>query len=455
MKRRGFNATKARRIVRGDERLDLLTRSDGSARTTIATATILEGHVLDVLAKLPAGSVHSCMTSPPFWGLRNYNLPDQTWPDGWVGSLGLEPQIDLYLDHLVGVFDSVRRVLRDDSLCFVNLGDSYSGSWGNCGTRPELDDGGGGQRTKTTKYFGRTAYNDHRERPPSSYPQDGLKLRDLCGIPFRFALRMRAEGWHWRSTIIWSKGCSMMKAKCECGRDISYSGSVMPESVAGVRWQKNDAGELVLRRGSWRPTSAHDYIFMFAKSAGYWSDAIQEQGAGVSGGACFGKVSLDGPGSRRCSEDENDSIRSGQRNLRNVFVINPQSFPGAHFATWPERIVEPLIQCSTSEKGVCPECAAQWARVIDSNRTLGWRSTCRCGLDDAAPATILDPFCGSGTTLLVARKLGRHSIGVELSPEYAKMSRKRLDEYAPLFSTTNSGAAADMSAERCHRKATT
>ena len=80
----------------------------------------------DVLAGMPAGSVHCCATSPPFWALRDYKLPDQTWPDGWRGSLGLEPTIDLFVDHLVSVFDAVRSVLRDDGLCFVNLGDSYA-----------------------------------------------------------------------------------------------------------------------------------------------------------------------------------------------------------------------------------------------------------------------------------------------------------------------------------------
>ena len=162
----------------------------------------------------------------------------------------------------------------------------------------------------------------------------------------------------------------------------------------------------------------------------------------------------------------------GGRNLRNVWVINPQPFPDAHFATFPEALVEPLIKCSTSDKGVCPECGGQWARVIDSERiatrptdtpykdtapeankdhgrhvrestTLGWRPTCACHGDGFGecppyiPATVLDPFLGSGTTLLVARKLGRNGIGIELSSSYADMARKRIGEYAPLFNGGN------------------
>jgi len=285
---------------------------------------------------------------------------------------------------------------------------------------------------------------------------------------------MQAEGWYLRSTIIWAKGISF----CD-----SYSGSVMPESLSGTRWEKHADCEgcpkceandgLVLRRGSWRCTSAYEYVFMFAKSSSYWSD-----GEGVK------ETSLresSGNTERQFDHKMNHTAHSvpwegTTRNLRNCWTINPQPFPLAHFATYPPALVEPLIKCSTSDRGVCPECGAQWARVVehttafappvdgrdvdvsrgDKNRkldgkngqpatstTLGWRPTCGCKPDvyrdinsvaQPIPATVLDPFLGSGTTLLTARKLGRHGIGIELSPEYADMARKRIGEYAPLFS---------------------
>jgi len=547
---------------------------------TIATATILEGHVLDVLAGMDAGSVHSCITSPPFWGLRDYKLEPQVWGGdagcehrwgaavggdpvppskrqcrkcgrlcrtqwtsdctveshcdncntstshkevktrgalcvkdsgnadnwskansrmgyqafchcgAWRGHLGLEPTIDGFIDNLVAVFDGVRRVLRDDGLCFVNLGDSYTGGKGEGGNRKGDENG--------QQYHGKV------DMPT------GLKPLDLCNVPHRFALRMQAEGWWLRSTIIWAKGVSF----CD-----SYSGSVMPESLSGTRWERcrvktgdgpktstqynqaptdslpgyhghceptwspcpgcpkcepNDG--LVLRRGSWRPTSAYEYVFMFAKSSSYWCDGegVREEGVREWNPATNGPVGRN-ESSRLCGGNQQSGIGVGTgsgRNLRNVWLINPQSFADAHFATYPEALVEPLIKCSTSDKGVCPECGGQWARVVEregenirecaeqfadeqqiskgksrsgtflpNSTTLGWRPTCGCGKYDSSqpyptpiPATVLDPLLGSGTTLLTARKLGRNGIGIELNPEYAEMARKRLGEYAPLFS---------------------
>jgi len=459
----------------------------------------------------------------------------------WRGHLGLEPTIDLYLDHLLLVFDAVKRVLRDDACAFINLGDSYAGSWGNSGVRPELDEGAGGQRHKEAEYYKRGGYDNNRTRPPSSYPQDGLKPLDLCNVPHRFALRMQAAGWYLRSTIVWAKGVSF----CD-----SYSGSVMPESLAGTRWERcrvkvgssrtqtqgyaeagghrdscgpagnglgnsstdytpcpgcptcEPNGGYVLRRGSWRPTSAYEYVFMFAKSARYYSDGegVREEHVHEQNRLTDAADHPKGVPWGRNRNPPGGGPAANGRNLRNVWTINPQPFPDAHFATFPEALVEPLIKCSTSDKGVCPECGAPWARCVENNRsggdwnannrvggdravvgrsasdampadyerpaTLGWRPTCGCrpkvnacsGGDQhdpncggqcvtvqvrlpavmaPIPATVLDPFLGSGTTLLVARKLGRHSIGIELNPDYAAMARDRIGSYAPLFSGDN------------------
>ena len=535
----------------------------------IASAEVKVGHVLDVLAGMPAGSVHSCITSPPYWGLRDYKLEPQVWggdaecnhqwaggvlnrQDGgpsdvqdsnagtrgsvpvpfaacpcgaWRGHLGLEPTIDLFLDHLLLVFDAVKRVLRDDACAFINLGDSYAGSWGNSGVRPELDEGAGGQRHKEAEYYKRGGYDNNRTRPPSSYPQDGLKPLDLCNVPHRFALRMQAAGWYLRSTIVWAKGVSF----CD-----SYSGSVMPESLSGTRWERcrvkvgssrtqtqgyaeagghrdscgpagnglgnsstdytpcpgcptcEPNGGYVLRRGSWRPTSAYEYVFMFAKSARYYSDGegVREEHVHEQNRLTDAADHPKGVPWGRNRNPPGGGPAANGRNLRNVWPINPQPFPDAHFATFPEALVEPLIKCSTSDKGVCPECGAPWARCVEREHvgdhtkrgtsgadaavretgrsgraaggvlsnsypdgvkaptTLGWRPTCGCPkiasqLSYPDSATVLDPFLGSGTTLLVARKLGRNGIGIELSEAYAEMARQRIAEYAPLFSGDN------------------
>jgi len=425
------------------------------------------------------------------WGLRDYKLEPQVWGD-WRGHLGLEPTIDLYLDHLLLVFDAVRRVLRDDATLYVNLGDSYNGE-------------------------------------------------GLVNAPHRFALRMQAAGWYLRSTIVWAKGVSF----CD-----SYSGSVMPESLAGTRWELcrvkersqdpaanaglyaagsgntrmrpgsggvtgvmpeeyttdytpcpgcpkcEPNGGWVLRRGSWRPTSSFEYVFMFAKSARYYSDGegVREDIVSTPEAiirAAQGYKNCDGKGTDRGAKESRagdlgkwsigEAYAPTGRNLRNVWTINPQPFAKAHFATFPEALVEPLIKCSTSDRGVCPECGAPWARCVETtpeyaaahkaksgwsndadgtgraarhskdhpatlppkSTTLGWRPTCGCvgewgGSSEAnyftpTPATVLDPFLGSGTTLLVARKLGRNGIGIELSEAYAEMARQRIADYAPLF----------------------
>lgn len=462
----------------------------------MASHRILIGDVLDKLAELPEKSVHCCATSPPYWGLRDYKVD---------GQIGLEPTIDEYVAKMVEVFgdSGVRRVLRDDGTLWVNLGDSYAndGKWGG-------------------ETGGKQAYlpDNDRKRVGREKRRTGLKPLDLCNVPHRVASALQADGWYWRSTIIWAKGLSF----CD-----EYAGSVMPESLSGLRWERCRAkvgggkrhnasasgvngqapqsmmlsrtgrddpdsnatqwsdcpgcpkckpnGGYVLRKGSWRPTSAYEFVFQFAKTADYFCDgeAVREAAEyGYSTTVGDGHISAGGiRGSRTVTPGD-----GGSRNLRNVWVINPQPFPDAHFATFPEKLVEPIIKAATSDKGVCPECGAPWARVIESTslkrerpndrtsrhnagdgvnscgntvagvdvRTLGWRPTCLHRLREpyepgkglnyaVVPATVLDPFVGSGTTLLVARKLGRDSIGIELNPDYAAMAEARVGSYAPLF----------------------
>lgn len=153
---------------------------------------ILTGDAVDVLKTLPDRSVQSCITSPPYWGLRDYGTP---------GQLGLEKTPAEYVGNLVTVFREVRRVLRDDGVLWLNLGDSYAGSWGNHGHRPEIDGGESYQREKGTEYLPRGGWDDRRETPPNQ-KVPGLKPKDLVGIPWRVAFALQDDGWWLRSDII-------------------------------------------------------------------------------------------------------------------------------------------------------------------------------------------------------------------------------------------------------------
>lgn len=367
--------------------------------------TIHQGDCRTVLAGLDAGSVHTVVTSPPFWGLRDYGHGDQ---------LGLEPTPDEYVANMVGVFREVRRVLRDDGTLWLNLGDSYaaanvSGPQGATGDRAS--------RTFTA-----------RTTPKMGV---GLKPKDLVGIPWRVAFALQADGWYLRSDIIWAKP------------------NPMPESVTD------------------RPTKSHEYLFLLAKSERYYfdADAVREPDSGQDHprGPWEGQPSLTPPGQTthrglRTAEGRNGS----GRNIRSVWTIATQPYPGAHFATFPPKLVEPCILAGTSERGVCGACGAPWERVVErstvmtrpgkasklglteaerraqgrdttvglqfrpetTTTTTGWRPTCT---HDAhpVPATVLDPFGGSGTTAMVAQHLGRRAVLIELNPDYIEQQMKR------------------------------
>ena len=195
---------------------------------------IYQGHVLDVLKQIDDESVQCIVTSPPYWGLRDYGLEPQIWDDGWKGSLGLEPGFNLYIKHMVQIFREVKRVLRKDGTVWLNLGDSYCGYKGeNYMKNPET----------SNLQHGSTVPKSHTIGTPQT---SGLKPKDLIGIPWAVALALRDDGWYLRSDIIWAKGVSFCP---------TYSGSVMPESVRD------------------RPTSAYEHVFLLAKSKRYFYDA--------------------------------------------------------------------------------------------------------------------------------------------------------------------------------------
>jgi DNA modification methylase len=373
--------------------------------------TVMLGDCREVMASMEPESVHCVVTSPPYWGLRDYGTA--TWLGGdeacdhetprsrgadikpgdkqgtSAGSrpntqrecrcgatrqdsqLGLEPTPEAYVESMVAVFREVRRVLRSDGTVWLNLGDSYNGSGGIGGNGKQHTNGGS------------------VTRPDNRAGWAGLKPKDLVGIPWRVAFALQADGWYLRSDIIWSKP------------------NPMPESVTD------------------RPTKSHEYLFLLSKSPRYYfdNDAIRED---YKADALWRYQYGFNPGTPANSATKNPAVgrersepNPAGRNIRSVWTIATQPYPGAHFATFPQALVEPCIKAGTSERGVCPECGAPW------ERDATWRPSCRCGMPghidkphQPVPATVLDCFAGSGTVGLVAQRLSRRAVLIDLSADY-------------------------------------
>jgi DNA modification methylase len=303
---------------------------------------ILVGDCRTMLATLDAGSVQTCVTSPPYFGLRDY---------GHAGQIGLEQTPDAYVAELVAVFREVRRVLKDDGTLWLNLGDSYAGR-GRTGGMNSL--------TTTASAVGARGWVP---------PAPGFKDKDLYGIPWRVAFALQADGWYLRSDIIWHKP------------------NPMPESVTD------------------RPTKAHEYVFLLSKSERYFYDADAIAEPAIHAGAVVmnngGKSAQMGEyGQTRGGFLRPDGVTvAATRNVRTVWSITTQPYSGAHFATMPPALAERCVKAGS-----------------------------------ARGDTVLDPFAGAGTTGLVADRLGRDFLGIEINPAYAQLARDRIASDAPLFS---------------------
>ena len=312
---------------------------------------IVQGNALHL--PLAAGTVQCCVTSPPYWGLRDYGVP---------GQFGLEATPDLYVASMVAVFREVRRVLKDDGVLFLNLGDSYAGS-GPSGAfyqsettkrRAEIQADGNFRISKTLGERGLT----YAEKKPVAPP--GLMPKDLVGIPWRVAFALQADGWWLRSDIIWAKP------------------NPMPESVTD------------------RPTKSHEYVFLLTKSARYYWDAeaVAEPSSKVGTVNSFGNKNADARRVKSLTGNMKPGVKyetKPTRNLRSVWTIATQPYPEAHFATMPEKLVEPCIKAGSKPGDL-----------------------------------VLDPFAGSGTAGVVCRRFARRFVGVELNPAYIDMARRRL-----------------------------
>jgi site-specific DNA-methyltransferase (adenine-specific) len=255
---------------------------------------ILTGDALEQLATVPDGSARCCVTSPPYYGLRDY---------GHAGQLGLEATPDAYVAAMVAVFREVRRVLTDDGTLWLNLGDTYAAARGGTAMPAETLAGGVSGRGAIDAKRGReSGYTPHRD--PAAH---GLKHKDLMGIPWRVAFALQADGWYLRQDIIWHKP------------------NPMPESVTD------------------RCTKAHEYVFLLSKSARYYYDAeaIEEKSSGVTGGG-FSKATAEAQLNHGAMRLERPAD-TGTRNKRSVWTITTKPYSGAHFAVMPPALVEPCI----------------------------------------------------------------------------------------------------------------
>lgn len=331
-------------------------------------ATFLHGDATEQLKTLEDNSVHACITSPPYFGLRDYHAD---------GQIGLEDSLSAYIYNLTEVFEEVRRVLHPSGSFWLNIGDSYAGSGGPGG---DFRDGKGGD-----------TYKRRYDRNP-----EGLKKKDLCMVPSRMAIALQDEGWWLRSEVIWAKAVSF---------NDEYSGTCMPESVTD------------------RPTNSHEKLYLLTKSDDYFYDqeAVAEPLADPSNA---GNVRGDSGHSRRDVKGAN-RIRKGhgktgsKRKLRDVWTFNPTSYDGAHFATYPMELIEPCVKASTSSHGVCSNCGAPYDEE---------EPTCDCGAEPE-PATVLDPFNGAATTGLAALKHGRRYLGIDVNEDYLEISRNRIKQH--------------------------
>jgi DNA modification methylase len=309
---------------------------------------VIFGDCRDTMRELKAQGVRvqCCVTSPPYYGLRDYGHP---------GQIGLEKTPAEYVAALVEVFDGVRELLADDGVLWLNLGDSYAAGGMGAGSGKQLTNRG-------------TAAGGHMNKPRKA--PEGLKPKDLVGIPWRVAFALQAAGWYLRQDIIWHKP------------------NPMPESVTD------------------RCTKAHEYLFLLTKSEQYHFDAeaIKEPASDNPVSAArrsradfctVGTKAIQGTGFGQSGQGENAKYKGDDRNRRSVWTVATKPYSGAHFAVFPTELIEPCVLAGSRPGDV-----------------------------------VLDPFMGSGTTAQVAQALGRQWIGCELNTEYAPLQQARTAQAA-------------------------
>lgn len=425
---------------------------------TLPLNKILQGHALDKLKQLPDNSVDCVITSPPYWGLRNYKTAPVTFKASnfslfgfkrafkkWTGHYGLEPTPEMFVAHTVLIFNEVYRVLKPQGTLWLNFGDSYA-----TGSKNRTEE----QSVKKSTLGGGKETNKQSCQQQNKITS-GLKNKDLAGIPWMVAFALRQAGWYLRQDIIWHKP------------------NPMPESVTD------------------RCTKAHEYIFLLSKSQKYYFDAEAIKSPGKNPIDDFRRIAsvtdthksfpdagknglrkINIPTGWDTDKGSHGNIHKNGRSeakyqekefigasKRSVWTIATQAFPEAHFATYPEDLIVDMIKAGSSQYGCCLVCGLPFIRqtrsqliatkkasfrtkpderdmksktdqgsnrvkdghipgLIHKTETESWVQSCKCKNCITTPATILDPFAGAATTLLVAAKLGRNAIGIELNQTY-------------------------------------
>jgi len=464
----------------------------------------MHGDVRSLVPTIPDQSVQCCVTSPPYWGLRDYEVASAVWggdrsclhnwgagyrlptklgKDGntqgiygdsvdkrrayanavlpkessfcvkcgaWLGQLGQEPHYGFYILHLVEIFRGVRRILRDDGVFWLNIGDSYNGSGGAGG-----DYGKGGKKYGQPKYRGRNV--------------SSLKPKDLVGIPWRLAFALQQPWYECERCGAENHGSQwgiLPSGERICPSCKRFTSAFKTEEGWYLRtevvWDKPNT---LPNHGPDRTSRCHEYVFLLAKSKIYFFDSkaiLEAYTAPLNrwgGDKLVAKGFSDWDKGTGQKTYRNRDIRPDPkgRNRRSIWRINVSRFKGAHYAVFPEELVELLLKSGTSEKGGCVKCGAPWKRNVVINKLVGfrrmvWNPTCTCsgtfqkvelpidikktvtkvyvpnGRQRRAPCVVFDPFSGVFTTALVAAKLGMDFIGTEVGKKYVDMGVGRLNE---------------------------
>lgn len=406
---------------------------------------VLIGNCLNSLKTLPDESIHCCITSPPYYGLRDYGGEDE--------QIGLEETPEQFIENLVKVFREVKRVLHSSGTLWLNIGDSY---WGGKGASGQISAEKQEARTNTISK-GHSHVGGAKKTRPTDKKHDVIKPKDLIGIPWMLAFALRADGWYLRQDIIWHKN------------------AVMPESVKD------------------RCTKSHEYIFLLSKSKKYFydSEAIKEKALGIKSGNKKPQKGTD----QKFSHTKQGLLAAQQKvfhtkNKRSVWTVNPKPYAEAHFAVYPPELIEPCVLAGTSQGGCCSKCFEPYVRTTGrpcqqcgeiiptqgkeckacgfrntewlderennpekragENNTIGsttarkkkivsrsivsteYHATCDCKNAEQIPCTVLDPFGGSGTTAGVALKHRRNAILCELNNSYFDLMAGRIKEITGL-----------------------
>lgn len=453
------------------------------------TARLICGDALSVLRASPPEWADAVVTSPPYWRLRDYGIRPTKWADGAVCCLGLEETVDAYIDHLVELLAEVRRVLRPHGTLWLNLGDVYGG-------------GARGEMGASSTLSGTLGHQRASRAGEANGARKGVPPLGLAGVPWRAALALAADGWLLRSEVVWHKPCPVPESLAgwsweRCKRRVSLGARSKTGSGtahANARFAKRNCefehsetalcdgceacrpnDGYVLRRANWRPTRAHEHVFLLASGSPYYCDGEALRTVASPKTATVRTSPTKGRPGDSAGETLNSwylsrgvRLAATSANARSVWSVAPEPLKGAHFAAFPSALAERCIAAATPAAGCCSVCGAPWAQVVEIQTPTGrswtdhandlvhgkrahaasrsfhggrylltgsytrevgeWLSTCGCSAPPRS-AIVLDPFAGTASTGVAALRLGRSFVGIDASPRYLlRIARNRLAE---------------------------